>query len=676
MIAPVILASDKTRLTRFQGDKQAWPVYLTLGNIEKETRRKGSEHGTILIGYIPVEKLECFKESTRPVHQYRLFHHCVRHILAPMVEAGKQGVDMVCADGNLRRVFPILAAYVADHPEQCLVACCMENRCPKCLVSMENLGERIFAPLRNPAKTLQLIDRVSKGLKPPAFTEQGIRFVDPFWKDLPHCDIFSCFTPDILHQLHKGVFNDHVSEWAMSAASAKRPEFDRRFKAMPSHPSLRHFKSGISHVSQWTGTERKEMEKVFLGTLLNVSSEPIIHAVRHLLNFIYLAHYEMHTDETLRQLEQSWEKFTAAKRIFLNKGIRKNFEIPKIHSMQHYVEMIRSHGTADGYNTEASERLHIDYAKVAYESSNKRDYIPQMKEWLMRRESIVIFSLYLDWVAQNEDLATTPPESEPNPDHRIETRNTATPTNSLQYSIAKTPPHPTTTIGSIINDYGAADFSPALRSFLTSQSLLPADFESINVPFPTFKRFTIHIPPIRHATSRRTDDVIRATIARKSPNSRQQKTPSFSDTVLAKNGLLADGEALQAQKLDGMCPAQPQANIHRSSGLQAGQVKVIFALPAEYGPFKEPLAYIEWFTPLHQRDSPSGMYKITPSTRQHRRNASIIPISSIARSCHLIPLFGRAIDWSWRQDNVLKKCNTFYVNPYLRHIDFVLFNDI
>jgi Plavaka transposase len=40
VVAPVILASDKTQLTQFRGDKSAWPVYLTLGNIEKATRRQ------------------------------------------------------------------------------------------------------------------------------------------------------------------------------------------------------------------------------------------------------------------------------------------------------------------------------------------------------------------------------------------------------------------------------------------------------------------------------------------------------------------------------------------------------------------------------------------------------------------------------------------------------------
>src|SRR5579872_2213526 len=93
---------------------------------------------------------------------------------------------------------------------------------------------------------------------------------------------------------------------------------------------------------------------------------------------------------------------------------------------------------------------------------------------------------------------------------------------------------------------------------------------------------------------------------------------------------------------------------HCLLGLYVGQVKVIFSLPPEYGMFKEPLVYVEWFTPLHQRDPSSGMYKVAPSTRQRRRNASVIPILWVARSCHLIPQFGRAIPHSWRQDNVLE----------------------
>ncbi|KIK15871.1 hypothetical protein PISMIDRAFT_16209 [Pisolithus microcarpus 441] len=37
-VAPVILSSDKTSLSVFSGDKKAWPVYLTIGNISKDIR--------------------------------------------------------------------------------------------------------------------------------------------------------------------------------------------------------------------------------------------------------------------------------------------------------------------------------------------------------------------------------------------------------------------------------------------------------------------------------------------------------------------------------------------------------------------------------------------------------------------------------------------------------------
>ena len=35
-VSPIILASDKTKLTAHSGDKQAWPIYLTIGNIDKK----------------------------------------------------------------------------------------------------------------------------------------------------------------------------------------------------------------------------------------------------------------------------------------------------------------------------------------------------------------------------------------------------------------------------------------------------------------------------------------------------------------------------------------------------------------------------------------------------------------------------------------------------------------
>lgn len=64
-VVPVILSSDKTHLTTQQGCKEAHPVYLSIGNIPKSTRRRVKSRSTLLIGYLPVTKLEVFDEKTR-----------------------------------------------------------------------------------------------------------------------------------------------------------------------------------------------------------------------------------------------------------------------------------------------------------------------------------------------------------------------------------------------------------------------------------------------------------------------------------------------------------------------------------------------------------------------------------------------------------------------------------
>ncbi|KAJ6486039.1 hypothetical protein DFH09DRAFT_805128, partial [Mycena vulgaris] len=82
-------------------------------------------------------------------------------------------------------------------------------------------------------------------------------------------------------------------------------------------------------------------------------------------------------------------------------------------------------------------------------------------------------------------------------------------------------------------------------------------------------------------------------------------------------------------------------------------VRAIFALPVEYGTFEVPLTYIEWYPPLTQFDADLGRYKIAPAFQQHSRRASIIPVTQIARSCHLILRFPRKVDRTLSTDDIL-----------------------
>lgn len=547
------MSSDKTHLSNFSGDKAAWPVYISIGNLSKDIRHQSSQHAMVLIAYISISKLKGYDKSNRSLEIYRLFHRSMRSILEPLYTAGKEGVWMTCADGGVRHVYPIVAAYIADHPEQCLVSGCQENFCPKCQVPPEERGEGKHTLLRDPQIITDLLfqasmhlntRRASRGAIPPLFVALGLRELMPFWLNLPYCNIFYAITPDLLHQLHKGVFKDHGSVWTGKALTGNQDqdELDARFKSMPSHPEIRHFNHGISLVSQWTGTEYKNMEKVYLGVLAGAAPTNVVRPMRALLDFIYYAHWAVHTNTSLNLMHSSWQSFHSTKSIFVTLGIRKHFNIPKIHAMVHYVESIRALGTADGYNTESSERLHIDFAKHAYNASNKRDHLPQMAIWLSRQEKIDRFCKYLAW--------TGPPRSETQAlqdgssviDDRNDMDNDDADHIAIPGKHYRVVQNPTSIpVSKMVQSHRLTDFNWYLEQFIqhTSQTYpgsVPVNAAALindSLMVSLYKRMYIGLPSMKQVSKQVLKDTIRATPGREAEGL-QKATPDRFDTLIAR----------------------------------------------------------------------------------------------------------------------------------------------
>ncbi|KAL0575162.1 hypothetical protein V5O48_006805 [Marasmius crinis-equi] len=690
-IAPVIIASDETCLTTFSGDKKAWPVYLSIGNIDKSVRRKPSTHAMVLIGYLPVTKLEIFTKEERSTHSHQIFHDAMRILLEPLVKAGKDGVFMTCADGFIRRVFPLVAAYIADYPEQCLVACVKSNSCPCCDVDPQRRGkEPTHSQWRDPVATVKAIDDETSGYASPNFKTWNLRPINPFWRDLPHCNINRCLTPDIHHQLHKGLFHDHAVEWGTKSMEvsggkdAQQREIDARYKSMTPHPTLRHFNRGISLTSQWTGKEFKNMEKVFLGVLAGATDPAVIRTLRGVLDFIYLSRLEIHTDESLAALNDAWVTIHLNKKIFEDLEIRKHFNIPKFHNIKHYLDHFRSRGTADGFNSELSERLHIDCAKMGYRASNRHNYTRQMISWLQRRDAVYRFDLYLEWIAlgslrsgsedvgesalnedevDDEEDIDSDNEKDGNPDDSDDGEAEFT-SGRTPYTVAKR----TTLVpvSSLQHDHHAHHFLFYLQEFMDKNHMTTTRLldEDSKISIWTRAKLKLRTLPTLAGDANHYDTIYASKhVPAKRDRNRlpTAEKPARFSTVMVRHGW-KEGENSTVWGLNPF--------FH----LQVARVRIIFKFPSELGTYPEPLAFLDLFRPLTTNPSPDLlMHKVAISTRSHQKVSVIVPLSHIKQTCHLIPVFGRQISPLWTSSTILDQASSFFLNPYLRLRDFLLF---
>ncbi|KAM6489937.1 hypothetical protein JOM56_014516 [Amanita muscaria] len=385
----------------------AYPIYMTIGNIPKEIRRRPSSRAYILLGYLPTSRLEHVTNKSAKCRMItNLYHACLACILEPLVSAGEDGVYMSTASGQVHRNHLILASFIGDYPEQVLTACTLTGDCPQCEQPRNSLGDfdaNQPPPLHNLRAILRAID---------SFDSQPDRFLQtcsanrlkpvprPFWNDLPYMNIYRSITPDILHQLYQGIVKRLIA-WVTTACGAA--EIDARCRRIPQNHNIQLFTKGISSLSRVTGQEHDQMCRFLLGLIIDIrlpnrlSNVRLLRSVRALLDFVYFSQYPIHTVTTLSLPQDALTRFHENKSIFQDLQIRDNFNIPKLHFASHYVDLIKLFGTTDNFNTQYTERLHIDLAKDAYAATNHKDEYEQMTVWLHRREKVLRHGQYVRW---------------------------------------------------------------------------------------------------------------------------------------------------------------------------------------------------------------------------------------------------------------------------------------
>ncbi|KIL54913.1 hypothetical protein M378DRAFT_91716, partial [Amanita muscaria Koide BX008] len=658
-IVPVLLSSDRTQVTLF-GSKAAYPVYLTIGNLPKEIRRKPSCRGQILLAYLPASKLKHVSHhASRRRMVTNLFHFCMRHLLQPLETAGIEGVVMKDGYGTARRIHPILAVYIGDYPEQVLVTCTKTGRCPKCDVERGHLG---LYPLQSQRRNMAMVkDALCLANGNPRAYESackaaGIKPVyTPFWSHLPFVNIFQAITPDILHQLHQGVFK-HILGWLKQAFG--NAEIDARCqRTVPNH-HIRVFSGGISGLSRVTGKEHDQVCRIILGIISDIhlpngfNSARLLRFVRAFLDFLFLAQLPVHSTTTLRLLAEALDRFHENKSILLHLEIRENFEIPKVHACAHYTSSIKLYGTTDNYNTQNTERLHIDLAKDAYRSTNNKDEYPQMTLWLERREKI---QQRITYIHQHEQV--------PEEQRALMWPPTLIPERSIK--LTKRPSAFGVAISTLVTQYGATFFRDAFARFVAgwhNPDLTRAqlEHESMNIIIPFTAVSVYHCLKFTNVGFSETEDSLHVYPVRCKKNGRTDD--ARFDVALVRIGAIG------------------ATGIH---AFRVAQVRAIFSISQaartylkSSRPLPQYLAYVEWFTCFRQEpERNTGMFKVTRSFVGTSRLSEVIPVSNIVQSIHLFPLHGPAIPREWKSSTVLELCNTFLVNQFTDRRTYLLFTN-
>ncbi|KAG2106172.1 uncharacterized protein F5147DRAFT_746322 [Suillus discolor] len=332
---PVILRSDKTTVSVATGANDYYPLYTSIGNVRNNVRctHRDAEHAA------------CPKYRK---YRRQLFHSSISKILENLKPGMMKPEVVRFGDGHYRRVIYGLGPYIADYEEQVLLACIVRSWCPRCMSHCKNLDSKSLC--RNRDHTEALIDEVTSS---DLWDEYGIiADLVPFTNDFPRGDIHELIAPDILHQLIKGTFKDHLVEIAVVAS--------------------------FSGFKQWTSDDSKALMKVYLPAIKGYVPTDVVRTFRAFLKFCYLVRRNIITESTLVYIQDALDRFHHYRNVFELTGVVFTFSLPRQHSCSHYALLIRLFGAPDGLCSSITKTKHIKAVKEPWRRSSRYHALGQM----------------------------------------------------------------------------------------------------------------------------------------------------------------------------------------------------------------------------------------------------------------------------------------------------------
>ncbi|KAF5328289.1 hypothetical protein D9758_018165 [Tetrapyrgos nigripes] len=678
MLLPIILGSDKTTVSVATGNVEYHPVYLSIGNLTNQARR-AHRNGVVPIAFlaiphgmpsIPPPDLPVFLTDISADRQYdndaefrnfkrQLYHSSLNSILRPLKQGMAKPVIRRCPDGHFRRVIYDLASYIADYPEQVLLSGIVSGWCAKCTALSSNLdGSNASRRCRQHTAAIfqELKDLNLNDFNSLLWDNWGIdASLIPFTQGFPRADIHEMITSDLLHQVIKGSFKDHLVEWVQeylnatchSAAEARQimDDIDRRIAAVPPFPGLRRFPQG-RRFKQWTGDDSKALMKVYLAAIAEYLPDEMVKCFAAFLDFCYLVRRVDFSETTLAEVQETLNRFHHYRVVFLQTGVRDDFNLPRQHAMMHYVQHIMEFGAPNGLCTSITESRHITAVKKPWRRSNRYNALSQMLLTIQQLDKLC--ALRSDLVAKHLlPLIHTTPEPFDQDDDEDEGAVDDKATAHVFLASTRERKYPRD-IDALSHQVGHPGLAELTRRFLHEQlSACPADDVDVDdLPLISSKVY-IHHSAIAYFSAPSDVSGIRGM-----RRERIRCTPSWYGYPRRDCAFVA-----QDQTLPGFY------------GLAVVRCLLFFSFT--YEDVEYPCALVHWFNRHGSRPDPNtGMWVVKPDNRGRLEEPfiSVLHIDTFVRCCHLLPKYGdNPVPDTFHFSYSLDAFTAFYVNKYIDH---------
>ena len=105
----------------------------------------------------------------------------------------------------------------------------------------------------------------------------------------------------------------------------------------------------------------------------------VIKTFNAFLDFCYIAHQNVLTEDSLNALDTALERFYNYREVFRMDGVRPDgFSLPRQHALKHYHQNIANFGTPNGLCSSITESKHITAVKKPWCRSSRYKVLQQM----------------------------------------------------------------------------------------------------------------------------------------------------------------------------------------------------------------------------------------------------------------------------------------------------------